>query len=110
MYPRREPFLMHQSTAYLLVRDLPPYRRDAFAAGLQAVGCTVVTKPPSQPCSRDVLIIWNRYGPNHLLARHFENAGAAVIVAENGYLDMAGSRKTVAVARWAPHGAGACAR
>ena len=97
---------MHQSTAYLLVRDLPPYRRDAFAAGLQAVGCTVVTKPPSQPCSRDVLIIWNRYGPNHLLARHFENAGAAVIVAENGYLDMAGAKKTFALALGHHNGAG----
>lgn len=34
----------------------------------------------------DVLVIWNRYGRGDSVARQFEEAKAAVIVAENGYI------------------------
>lgn len=72
-----------------LIRDQPHYRRDAFEAGLRAIG--------GQPASHeqcDVLAIWNRYGGWDSDATRCEKRGGTVLVAENGYLgnDFAGSR------------------
>jgi hypothetical protein len=97
---------MLQSIAYLLVRDLPAYRRDAFASGLQSLGYAIITKPPQFPRPSDVLIIWNRYGPNHIIARRFEDMKAPVIVAENGYVDMVDTKKAFALALGHHNGAG----
>lgn len=72
--------------AYLLIRDLPPYRRESFAQGLRHLGYEVHKDAPSVPRQTDVLCIWNRYGRNDYLARTFEQVGAKVLVAENGYL------------------------
>lgn len=72
--------------AHLLIRYQPHYRRDAFAAGLQACGYTLAGEPRATPSREDVLVIWNRYGRNDATARRFESAGARVIVAENGPL------------------------
>jgi hypothetical protein len=73
--------------AFVLIQSGPLYRRDAFECGLKACGCTIegdqhvgVVRPS------DVLICWNRYARGDSLAGQFEQAGAAVIVAENGYL------------------------
>lgn len=62
------------------MRPQPPYRRDAFCAGLEACGYTIASG------HADVLVIWNRYGQFESLARQYEQAGKPVIVVENGYL------------------------
>lgn len=72
--------------AYCLIRPGTAYRRERFHAGLEALGYEVVPVPPGGAINNDdLLIIWNRYDFNHALANNFEQAGAAVIVAENGY-------------------------
>lgn len=74
-------------TAFLLLQHTPNYRRDAFAAGLTALGFNIGGMPRSgNPRPDDLLVIWNRYGHFDQLARRFELAGAKVIVAENGPL------------------------
>jgi hypothetical protein len=72
--------------AYIELRTEPQYRRAAFVEGLQRVGYTIVATPPRPIRGRDLAVIWNRYGYGDLLARRYEQAGARVIVAENGYL------------------------
>lgn len=63
-------------------------RTRAFLAGLKAAGFALsndawtITNP--QP--EDLLVLWNRQGPRHDTALRFESVGAAVIVAENGYV------------------------
>lgn len=93
--------------AYNLLREGPRYRRDAFDAGLRAAGYDVKYSPPGNQRAGDVLVIWNRYGPGHDIARRFEAGGGAVLVAENGYLgaDSEG-RQLYALARGAHNGAG----
>lgn len=54
-------------------------------AGLQQLGFKISTTP-RELGRGDVLLIWNRYGAGDRYARAAEAAGAAVIVAENGYL------------------------
>ena len=81
--------------AYCLIRPQPHYRRDAFVAGLRAVGFDVWEHLPDKPVhAGDALVIWNRYHENHDTARAFERAGGTVLVAENGYLgvEYAGAR------------------
>lgn len=75
-------------TAWLAMRDLPHYRRDAFAAGLERLGFRVQKGVPAAPIGRDVLVIWNRYGASHRAATAFERRGLPVIVVENGYLGV----------------------
>lgn len=67
-----------------MVRADPWYRRESFAKGLAACGYQVEGPPRGTPSPDDVLVIWNRYGHYHTLANQFEQAGARVIVAENG--------------------------
>lgn len=67
-----------------MVRADPWYRRESFAKGLGACGYQVEGPPRGTPSPDDVLVIWNRYGHYHSLANQFEQAGARVIVAENG--------------------------
>lgn len=76
-----------RARAFLLLQSAVHYRRDAFEAGLKACGFSlegerhIGTVRPS-----DLLVIWNRYGGGESLARQFEEASAAVIVAENGII------------------------
>ena len=93
-------------TASLLVRNLPHYRRDAFERGLRQAGFAIAGAVSPRPSPHDVLVIWNRHGQNHVNALRYEAAGAAVIVAENGYIDMADARKTFALALNHHNGAG----
>jgi hypothetical protein len=93
--------------AFLLIRHEPHYRREAFAAGLAALGYRIEGQPRGPIQRTDVLVIWNRYGRNHALACQFERAGAPVIVAENGLLgrDWRGDH-WYALFRGAPAGGG----
>lgn len=97
---------MHKPLASLLIRDLPHYRREAFAAGLEAAGFCVAKRHSNNPRPDELLVIWNRYGFNHHLAQRYEAAGARVIVVENGYLDFKGARKTFALSLGHHNGAG----
>lgn len=75
------------ATAVCLIRMQPHYRHDAFLAGLTRLGLKVTPTPAKTISAEDVLVIWNRSLSHEQLARRYELAGAAVIVAENGYLD-----------------------
>lgn len=75
------------SRAYSMIRPGPEYRSEAFIEGLKAAGYAVtIAYPGGAIAPDDVVIIWNRYGVFDQIAQKFEAAGAAVIVAENGYL------------------------
>lgn len=75
--------------AFLMVRDAPWYRRDAFEKGLRAAGYDVL-RQPDKARPGDVLVQWNRYSTNHAQAEAFERAGGTVIVCENGYIGKNG--------------------
>lgn len=80
--------------AWIGLRELPHYRRDAFAAGAERTGFTPIFATTVHPGDQDILIIWNRFGPGGAAADAFERRGLPVLVAENGYLgnDFAGDR------------------
>jgi hypothetical protein len=71
--------------ALLLLREQLHYRRDRFAAGLQAAGFKVCQTIPD-PRPGDVVITWNRYAHWDAECRRFEKAWASVLIAENSYL------------------------
>ncbi len=77
--------------AFVLIREAPWYRRQAFVAGLKAVGYEVLQRGPDRARAGDVLVQWNRYGGNHEIASRFEREGGRVFVAENGYLGAGGT-------------------
>jgi hypothetical protein len=62
----------------VLLRDALHYRREAFVAGMRALGYT-----QAEPHDADVLVIWNRYGHAAALAEQCEARGGTVLVAEN---------------------------
>jgi len=102
---------MTARAAYLLLRDEPHYRADAFAAGLQAAGCRVMRGGTDQAGPGDVVVTWNCYGDSANQARRARARGAVHLVAENGYLgtDRPGDRdgrQLYALARDAHNGAG----
>jgi len=72
--------------AFILFREALTYRREAFAAGLKALGYAPSFRVTDNPRPGDVLVIWNRMGEGHSRAREFEAAKAKVLVVENGYL------------------------
>lgn len=84
--------------ATCLVRDRPHYRHEVFHQALKRLGYEVRTAPARAPGEHDILVIWNRYGLGHQQAVLHERAGAAVVVAENGYLPAHGTQKTFALA------------
>lgn len=71
--------------AVCMLRTALHYRRDAFVGGLKAAGLKVLSQL-SDPRPGDVLVLWNRYGGYHEVARQWERAGARVLIAENGYI------------------------
>jgi hypothetical protein len=75
--------------AWVLIREAIWYRKRAFINGLKACGFEVLTSGP-RGGSGNVLVQWNRYGPNNGLASLFEREGGQVLVAENGYLGRGG--------------------
>lgn len=76
--------------AFCLIKRQPFYRHDAFMAGLAAAGFQVHAGPPGKGRPDDILVIWNRYGSDEILADRFESEGGTVAVAENGYLNPGG--------------------
>lgn len=92
---------------WLGLRDGVHYRREAFTAGFERLGYSVVHGVTDRPGPRDVLCIWNRYRENARAADRFEAQGRPVLVAENGYLgnEWAGDR-WYALARSQHNGAG----
>lgn len=60
-------------------------RRPQFVAGLAAAGYEVVERL-ERPGPTDIVLTWNRSAGFHETATVFEDAGARVVVAENGYL------------------------
>ena len=84
----------------------PNYRAESFTRGLTAAGLQVVQEL-QRPGPGDVLLVWNRHGAKDAMARHFEQAGATVLVAENGYLGKVWQgKKWFALARGHHAGAG----
>jgi hypothetical protein len=73
-------------TAALCVRKLPHYRHDAFSSGLKRIGFQVVAEPAARPCENDCIVVWNRQPIFESAVKRYEAAGAAIIVAENGYI------------------------
>jgi hypothetical protein len=74
-------------TAYVLIRQQPHYRHDAFVAGLTRAGFRTRTAYAGEAIQPgDVVVIWNRYAHFEFTARKFEEAGGIVLVAENGFV------------------------
>lgn len=71
--------------AALLIDRGPRERWEAFATGLRHLGYRVTDKPNQNPLKTDLLVVWNRHR-HDAWAQKYEQAGAAVIVAENGYV------------------------
>jgi hypothetical protein len=93
--------------AWLALREGVHYRREAFSAGLEACGYSVVLGITNRPGPKDIFVCWNRYRENAATADRFEAAGRPVLIAENGYLgnEFAGDR-WYALARGQHNGAG----
>lgn len=71
--------------AIVKIRAEPNYRRAAFEGGLRRLGYDVtVTGWPEEPS--DLLLLWNRKGPDEAQATEWERRGGTVIVCENGYI------------------------
>lgn len=64
---------------------LPSYRREVFDAGLRRLGYEMAGHIDRVEPD-DLLIVWNRNGSNNEIAQGYLDAGARVIVAENGYI------------------------
>jgi hypothetical protein len=60
-------------------------RTEFFTKGLKAAGYEIGTNY-SKPEKNDVLLVWNTNHINKPIRAHFTNAGARVVVAENGYI------------------------
>lgn len=88
--------------AYCMIRTDMHYRRDAFECGIEAAGFKL-SQNEFTPRPGDLVVVWNRYGHFHDMARRFEGAGALVLVAENAYLPLG---KWYALSLWHHNGAG----
>jgi hypothetical protein len=93
--------------AICLVKDREPYPHQHVITGLRAAGYDVTSTIPGKPKSDDLLIIWNRMGDRHFVARTFEGVGAPVIVNENGWIGREKGRKFYSLCRNHHNGAGA---
>lgn len=69
------------------------HKADILKEGARAAGYDYV-KGNTFPSPDDVLIAWNRRPQNEGRIKHYENAGAKVLIAENGYIgrDDAGNK------------------
>lgn len=95
--------------AYVLIRQHPALRQDAFVAGLRACGYDVSLGGPSPKVARgDIAVLWNgHFGTDEARARAFEAAGGLLLVAENAYLEPPGSKwQHFAIAQHGHNGAG----
>lgn len=90
-----------------MLRPTISYRPELFAAGLRRLGFGIEARYRREPRPGDLLVLWNRNRAFDPVASRYEEAGARVIVAENGYLgvDEAGG-KLFALALGHHNGAG----
>ena len=72
--------------AFVAIRPLEYYRREAFIEGLQRCGYEISIGAPNRSDPDTVYVCWNRYREWHDAATQVEKAGGRVIVAENGYV------------------------
>ena len=77
--------------AWVVIREAPWYRRQAFTSGLKAAGYEVLLRGPDRGRPGDLFVIWNRYAGTHEIASRFEREGGTVLVAENGYIGAGGT-------------------
>lgn len=91
--------------ALITIKAAPHYRREAFEAGFKACGFTLV-KRLDDPKPGDALVLWNLLPSTERAAEVFRKAGAAVIIAENGYLTPPGQTGMYAISRNRHNGAG----
>lgn len=94
--------------ATLFLANRPWHRQEIFRAGFQRHGFQVTElRPLTDPGPGDVLLLWNRNHFEHAVATRYENAGATVVIAENGYVgtDENGG-KLLALAKSHHNGAG----
>jgi hypothetical protein len=89
-----------------LIRTGQHYRADIFAEGLRRHGYLMEPKWQRRPNPDDLLLLWNRTRGFEAVAQIYENHGARVLVAENGYLPPAGGGKHYALALSSHNGAG----
>lgn len=92
--------------AICTIRDLPPYRKQAFVEGLRKVGYKIVTAGnPQGP--EDLFISWNKYAQNEQMADSWERAGGTAVIVENGYAGRdADGRQYYAIAAHGHNGSG----
>lgn len=88
--------------ANIVLHQSAHYRREVFAAGLRRHGYIPINDRNRSPGPNDLLVIWNRNPQHERLAQAYEQAGAKVIVTENGYL---GKTKALALNH---HGGAGC--
>lgn len=97
------------ATAWITLRHQPPYRSDAFAEGFERLGFKAIMKfPPERSVgSNDVVVTWNLNPRYRSAAYEAKRAGAALLVAENGYIPAKGdSDLWYALARDGHNGSG----
>lgn len=89
-------------TANILLHHSPYYRLHTFSEGLKALGYRIIHDRNTSPTNPDdVLLLWNRNKPHEQIAQRYEQAGATVLISENGYIG-----KTKALAKFHHAGAG----
>lgn len=96
-------------TAWITLRHNPPYRCDAFMDGMEKLGFSSrpIFPEKGQVKPQDVVITWNLNPRYRGAAWEAKKAGAALIVAENGYLPRKGSKEPFyALARDGHNGSG----
>jgi len=97
------------TTAWITLRHQPPYRSGAFANGFENLGYTPRLQFPEPGAVRagDVVVTWNMNVRYRGAAEQAKTAGAALIVAENGYIHRnAATEPYYALARDGHNGSG----
>jgi hypothetical protein len=78
--------LRAQPVACVLLRPSLSYGRAIFCAGLERLGYRVEHRPLRHPSPRDLLVLWNRRTGQEPIAQLYQQAGARVVICENGYI------------------------
>lgn len=72
--------------AISILASAPWRKQQSFKAGLENAGYSVYNTFLEPIRSDDILVLWNRHAHEDGHAKRYEQAGARVIVAENGYI------------------------
>jgi len=91
----------------LFLQNRPYYRQELFRSGFERLGYQIEPRLVTDPKPGDVLVLWNRMRHESAHAERYEDAGATVLIAENGYIgtDEKGG-KLLALAKRHHNGAG----